>query len=513
MAITSGDAEAAIFDAHLLLLDDEELTGRARKLIAERGAPAAAAWDAAVNELMARFSSLPDSYMRARAEDVRAVGDQVLGHIGPRVGPRPPLFTGASGVVVAVDLTPAQAASLDPGRVVGIALASGSPVSHASILARSLGIPAVVGVGDGILAVPDGTVVVVDGFTGTVVVEPTPPVAGHYRRQAALQRRQAADLLRHASLPAVTTDGERVTVGANITNHDDAVRAVQCGADGVGLLRTEILFLDRTTPPDEAEQATEYLSIAQALGGRRLTIRTLDVGGDKAVPYFALPTEANPFLGRRGLRVSLSYPEVFKEQLRAVVRTAMQYPVTVLFPMVSIVDELRLARNLLLEAAVEAGCEQGCLPSGMEAGAMAEVPAFALRAQVMVPLLDLISIGTNDLAQYVLAADRGNAGVASLANPLDPAVLQLISDVTEVAAGQARVAVCGEIAGDPLAAVLLVGLGVRELSVTPKAIPAVKHALRGVSVARAEALAELALECDSPAAVRGLLVDPPSALR
>jgi multiphosphoryl transfer protein len=504
VAATAGEAEAAIFDAHLLLLDDEQLAGRAQEVIEEQATPAAEAWDSVINEVAARFSDLPDPYTRARANDVRAVGDQVMGQLSaPLTAP----CAGAAGVVVADDLTPAQAANLDPARVVGVAMASGSPVSHASILARSLGIPAVVGVGDSILAVADGTTIVVDGFTGTVVIDPAPELAEHYRKEAAVRRRRAAELLEHASVPAVTTDGERVNVCANISNLDEALRALQCGADGVGLLRTEFLFLDRPTPPDEAEQAAEYLAIAQALGGRRLTIRTLDIGGDKAVPYFPLPTEANPFLGRRGLRLSLCYPEVFRAQLRAIVGTAMQFPVTVLFPMVTTVDELRSARGLLFAAAAEAGCAPGALPSGMEIGAMAEVPAFVLRARAMAPLVDFISIGTNDLTQYVLAAERGNADVASVADPLDPAVLHLIGGLTQAAAGQARVAVCGEIASDPLAAKLLVGLGVRELSMTPRAIPAVKHALRSMSARRAHDVAERALQCDSAATVRALLVD------
>jgi phosphocarrier protein FPr len=282
---------------------------------------------------------------------------------------------------------------------------------------------------------------------------------------------------------------------------------VRHGADGVGLLRTEFLFLDRAQPPGEDEQLEAYLSIADALGGRRLTVRTLDVGGDKPVAYLPTATEANPFLGRRGLRLSLHQPDIFKQQLRALVRAGMQHPISVLFPMVTTIDELRTARGLLTDAAAEVGCPAGELPPGFEVGAMAEVPAFALHARAAVPLIDLISIGTNDLTQYTLAAERGNVDVAALADPLDPAVLHLISQVANAATARARVAVCGEIAADPAAAALLIGLGVLELSMTPRAIPAVKDAIRSTSANKAKQLATLALHRDSAASVRALLSD------
>jgi phosphocarrier protein FPr len=294
---------------------------------------------------------------------------------------------------------------------------------------------------------------------------------------------------------------------ANIASREDALGAVRHGADGVGLLRTEFLFLDRSLPPDEEEQVDAYLSIAEALDGKRLTVRTLDIGGDKPVAYLPASTEANPFLGRRGLRLSLQQPEMFKQQLRALVRTGMQHPISVLFPMVTTVDELRAARALLSEAAAEVGCPAGHLPSGFEVGAMAEVPAFALNARAAVAIVDLISIGTNDLTQYALAAERGNAGVAALADSLDPAVLHLIAHIASAATAKTKVAVCGELAADPVAAALLVGLGVRELSMSPRAIPAVKDAIRSMSLGKAKQLAALALHRDSAASVRALLSD------
>ena len=405
------------------------------------------------------------------------------------------------------DLTPTQAARLDPSTVLGIVTADGSPLSHGAILARALGIPAVVGAGHDVLAVPDGTTILVDGTEGVVVIDPDPSVNMHYRGKADAQRQHADNLLAAANRPSITSDGVPIEVLANIASLDDAVQAVRHGADGIGLLRTEFLFLDRPQPPSEDEQLDAYLSIADALGGRRLTVRTLDVGGDKPVPYLPTALEANPFLGRRGLRLSLHQPDIFKQQLRALVRAGMQHPIAVLFPMVTTIDELRAARVLLGEAAAEVGCPAGELPTGFEVGAMAEVPAFALHARAAVPLVDLVSIGTNDLTQYTLAAERGNADVAALADPLDPAVLHLISEVANAATARARVAVCGELAADPVAAALLIGLGVRELSMNPRAIPAVKDAIRSTSANKAKQLAALALHRDSAASVRALLSD------
>ena len=504
VAGAAGEREAEIFDAHLLLLDDDELVGTALQLIVERRVTAEHAWRLAVDALAGRFAQLADPYLQTRAGDVRAVGDQVLADLlGHVAGSTDTL----AGIVVADDLTPTQAARLDPSKVLGIVTAAGSPLSHGAILARALGIPAVVGAGHDVLDVPDGTTILVDGTDGVIVIDPDLIVCEQYRDKADGQRRHASTLLEAASRPAITTDGVAIEVLANIACRDDAIQAVRHGADGVGLLRTEFLFLDRAQPPSEDEQLEAYLSIADALGGRRLTVRTLDVGGDKPVPYLPTATEANPFLGRRGLRLSLHEPAMFKQQLRALVRAGMQHPVTVLFPMVTTIDELREARALLAEAAAEVGLPVGDLPLGFEVGAMAEVPGFALHARAAAALVDLLSIGTNDLTQYTLAAERGNADVAALADSLDPAVLHLISEVANAATARARVAVCGELASNPAAAALLVGLGVRELSMTPRAIPAVKHAIRSTSANKAKQLAALALHRDSAASVRALLGD------
>jgi phosphocarrier protein FPr len=347
-------------------------------------------------------------------------------------------------------------------------------VSHAAILARSLGIPAVIGAGEDILDVADGTIVVVDGSAGTVVVDPDSETLAAYAARAEAQRARSEILVAAASSPAITANGVRVEVAANIGSPADAALATRSGADSIGLLRTEFLFLDRRRPPSEDEQLTAYRAIAAELGGRRLTIRTLDAGGDKPLPYLPGGLSASP-LGCRGIRLSLREPELFRVQLRAIVRLAREHPVTVLFPMVTTVAELSEARRLLGEVA------GGVLPDGLQVGVMVEVPAFALQASAAVDLVDLFSIGTNDLTQYTLAADRGDQSVAHLADPRHPAVRQLISEVANAARHRVRVAVCGEMAADPANTALLLGLGVRELSVSPPAVPAVKDAVRSSS--------------------------------
>ena len=502
VARATSEHNAAIFDAHLLLLDDDELVDAALGQIDERGVGAEQAWQHAVDAVADRFGSLTDPYLRARADDVRSVGQQVLAGLA---GVEAIETSAAQGVVVVADLSPAAAAGLDPARVTAIVTAHGSPVSHGAILARALGIPMVVAAGTEVLAIQDGTTLVVDGSTGTVVVDPSADVVADYVDRARAEQRRADALLQAAAEPAVTIDGVSVQVAANIASSDDAAMAVRNGADSIGLLRSEFLFLDRREPPDEEEQVAAYLAIIDALGGRRLTVRTLDVGGDKSVPYLRREAEANPFLGCRGIRLSLVQPELFSAQLRALVRVGQQHPVSVLFPMVSTVGEVRDARRLLHEAATHVGLPTGELPLGFEVGVMVEVPSLALHAAAVAPLVDLFSIGTNDLTQYTLAAERGNAGVTALADPLDPAVLRLLAAVTAAAGDRARVAVCGELAADTAATALLVGLGVDELSVGSAAIPAVKDAIRGVEMPSALQLAAEALTLDSAGAVRALL--------
>lgn len=490
----AGDEQsAAIFDAHLLLLDDEEISQEVRAGI-EGGASAISAWKTALHRVEAEWAQLDDPYMKARAADVRAVSNQVLRQLlgaGPEIASR-------QGILVAADLTPNDIAHLDTGLVAGIATAHGSPTSHAAILARALGIPAVVGAGTSVLDVPDGTELIVDGSDGSVLIDPSADTVAAYRARAdELIARETAARDR-AREPAATTDGVRIEVAASIGSSSDVDALADCGADAVGVLRTEFFFMDRAQPPSVSEQEAEYRRIAEALNGRRLTVRTLDLGGDKPIDYLPMPQEANPFLGVRGIRLSLRHPEVLQQQLTAIVRVAADYLVAVMFPMITAVSELDQALELLAGV-----CHaQGARPPQLEVGIMVEVPAVAINAAAFTPRVDFFSIGTNDLAQYALATERGNESVAHLADALDPGVLRLIESVAVAAGGGTRVAVCGELAADLVAVPILVGLGVDELSVNRFAVPGVKDEVRRWAQTDAAALAAEAITLESAAAVR-----------
>jgi phosphoenolpyruvate-protein kinase (PTS system EI component) len=357
----------------------------------------------------------------------------------------------------------------------------------------------IVGAGPTVLSIPDGTVVAVDGGTGEFVVDPPKDVRHQFQARVATHARRQRKAQDRAKDPAVTCDGVTVSVGANIGSVDDARAAAAHGADFAGLIRTEFLFLGRHDAPDVEEQLAVYRKIAESLDGRRITLRTLDVGGDKPLEFLPTLAEVNPYLGVRGIRLSLAHPELLADQLLAMVRLAQQTPVSVMFPMIATLDELFTARELL-DAAIDRA--SGGRPAGLQVGMMVEVPAAALKAKAFARHVDFMSIGTNDLTQYALAADRNNDAVASIGDTFDPGLLQLVRATCRGAAGQASVSVCGEFAADERAAGLLIGLGVDALSVTPPAIPATKEAVRAVDSRSARRLAEEVLTADSAAAVR-----------
>jgi multiphosphoryl transfer protein len=501
VAARAGDYSAAIFDAHLLFLDDEALLRPARHAIFDDGKNAAEAWHEAAEAVAAQYRSLDDEYMQARAEDLTGVARQVVAAL---TGATASGTIAAAGIVVAEDLTPADTASLDRQLALGIATATGSPTSHSAILARSLGIPAAVGLGEALLGVPEGGELLLDGDAGTVYVDPDAGLAAEYEQQAAAREEAARSARAVAAEPAVTRDGRRIEVVANVGSPEDVPTAIENGAEGVGLLRTEFLFLERDAMPTEDEQVAAYTSIAKALQGRPLILRTLDVGADKPLPYLPQRPEANPFLGVRGIRLALEQPELLETQLRAVVRTAADYPLKVMFPMVATIEEYRQARALLAE--VGGGRE-------LDVGVMIEVPAAALAAEQFAPEVDFFSLGTNDLTQYTMAAERGNAAVAGLADGLHPSLLRLIRIVAEAANEQGKWAgVCGELASDPAAVPVLVGLGITELSANGPAIPAVKQAVRAIDAETARQLAEAALELSSADQVRRLVAGETPAL-
>jgi phosphocarrier protein FPr len=489
----TGEADAAVFHAHLMLLDDPELLGHAHELI-DAGHGAARAWDTANRDVEQAFADLDDPYLRARAADVRAVGDQVLrALLGIDTG-----LDSVAGILVADDLTPGQVADLDPELVRGIVLASGSPTSHAAILARAKRIPMLVAAGATAHAIADGAAVVVDAEAGRLLVEPDADQLATYRDRLSARERTVARAQAAAARPAITQDGLTVAVLANIGSVDDAKAAAYAHADGVGLVRTEFLFQSRSEPPTVAEQVEVYRAICEPFAERRVVFRTLDAGGDKPLPFAAVGREANPFLGVRGIRLSLRDEALLLGQLQAICAVASDAAVSVMFPMVSTVEEVRRARALVAEAC------GGPLPDGLQVGIMVEVPAVALKSAAFAAEVDFFSIGTNDLTQYALAAERGNPALASLADALDPGVLRLVAELCR-GAGDVPVSVCGEVASDPLAIPLLLGLGVRSLSVAAPAVAEVKQAVRAVELSGAQRLAAEALTAPDATAVRELV--------
>jgi multiphosphoryl transfer protein len=495
LAQQAGPHQARIFDAHLMLLEDEELLADVRRRL-DSGTDAVTACTGAVAAVEQQWAQLPDPYLRARAEDVRAVGAQLLAALTGTAA----VTVSGPGILVADELTPGQVAELDGAGLDGIVLAFGSPSSHASILARARGIPALVGADPGVLELPEGSVLAIDGATGELVLDPPEATVALFRSRAAELAARGSRDRAAAARPACTVDGTGIEVAANLGSVADALAAAANGADSAGLVRTEFLFLHRDAAPDRTEQAAQYLAIAQAMPGCRITLRTLDAGADKPLSYLPVPAEDNPYLGQRGIRVSLQRPELLSEQLAAFCEVARHAPVSVLFPMVSTVSELRDARQVL-----DAAAGQGGLPAGLRVGMMVEVPAAALKIARFLPYLDFISIGTNDLTQYTLAAERGNAAVAALSDPLDPGVLSLIDHVCRTAAGRLPVAVCGESAADELAIPVLIGLGVAELSVSARSVPAVKARVRTLELDRCRALAQSALDAEDAASVRKLV--------
>jgi phosphocarrier protein FPr len=493
------DYQAAIFDAHLLFLQDPTVLDAVHQRIWIHQLNAEAAWKAVVDEIIAKCHTLEDSYQRARAADVADIRDRVL-H----------LLTGSAlssfilstpSILVAPDLSPSDVMQLDPHQVVGICTARGGVTAHSAILARALGIPAVVGVGPALLRVAAGTLLALDGQSGKVWIKPDHVAVLQQQRAAWLISQQKTRANRQQ--PAITRDGHRIAVVANIRGIHDVPIAVECGAEGVGLLRTEFLYLHRVTAPAEEEQLAAYHSIATALGTRPLIIRTLDVGGDKRLSYLNLPVEANPFLGWRGIRLCLDYPALLKTQLRAILRASPTHQMKILFPMISSVAEVRRAKEILHAVQIELRHAEIPFDESMEVGIMVEVPSAVMVADQLAAEVDFFSIGTNDLSQYAMAADRTNTQVASLADALHPAVLRLIHHTVQAAhAAGIWVGVCGELTGDPLATPILLGMGVDELSINPSAIPSIKQQVRQLTMTEATALAQTVVNLHAAEAVR-----------
>ncbi|MBD2247035.1 phosphoenolpyruvate--protein phosphotransferase [Nostoc sp. FACHB-888] len=500
-----GDAEAAIFDAQLLFLEDPVLLEAAKERIFEHHINAEAAWQAVVDEVATSYRTLEDSYLQERVDDVVDVGQRVLRLLGGNVPAS--LHLEEPAILVTTDLTPSDTARLDPKKVLGICTTSGSATSHSAIIARTLGIPAVLGVDAQVLHLADSTLMALDGETGRAWVEPESHILDLLAAKQSAWQAAQQEARSTAHQPAITRDGRQVSVFANIGSINDVQVAVASGAEGVGLLRTEFLYLDRTSAPTEEEQLEVYQAIAQVLDNRPLIIRTLDVGGDKPLPYLRVGfPEANPFLGWRGIRFCLDHLDLFKTQLRAILRASVGHQIKIMLPMIASVTEVRAAKVILGEVQAELNQAGISFDAGMKVGIMVEVPAAVAIADQLAAEVDFFSIGTNDLSQYVMASDRTNPRVVNLVDALHPAVLRMVQQTIQAAhTAGISVGLCGELAADILATPILLGLGLDELSVNPQSIPGVKQAIARLSIVESEAIVASALQQDSAVHVRELM--------
>lgn len=482
MTTTVGKHEGEVFAAHKLMVQDPSLVEAVFDDIENNCASAEAAVEKAAETIASMFAAIDDEYMRERAADVKDIAKRLL-----RILQGNEEEVKYAGILVAPDLLPSDTASIDFASVSGFITALGGKTSHSSILARAAGLSAVVGVGDVIEKLANGDMVIVDGHLGVVLVNPEESLIQEYRDRMQKEKERAAFLAEAGHLPSVTVDGHHIEVASNIGTPADMTKIIAAGADGVGLFRTEFLFLDKTSVPTEEEQVESYRAVLSAMPDKKIVIRTLDAGGDKQLPFIGGLTEANPALGLRAIRLCMVYKDIFKTQLRALLRAGVVGKLHIMFPMIATLDELLAAKALLKEVADELSAEGIEHKKDIPVGIMIEVPAAAVIADVLAEEVDFFSIGTNDLVQYTMAADRMNEHVAWLSDYFQPPVVRLIANVAKAAQAHGKwVGMCGEMAGDHLATPLLVGLGLTELSMNSRAVPVVKNLVRQLNVKQAE---------------------------
>ena len=497
-----GPEEAAIFEAHMQIAQDPSLSDGIKSLVESGHTNVVAATAQTIETFANIFLGMEDPYMRERGADIKDIGDRLMRNM---LGMNPRGLSHISGevILVAQDLAPSDTASLDKNVVKGIVTAAGGPTSHAAIMARTLEIPAVMGVGD-IESFVDGDKAVVLGTDGIVEINPSDADWAEYTNQAAAFQEELKRLRESANLEATTTDGHYVELFGNIGKAKDAKNALTMGAQGIGLYRTEFLYMENDELPAEDVQFEEYKKVAQDMKGKPVIIRTMDIGGDKELKCLDLPSEMNPFLGYRAIRISLNRPDIFKVQLRALLRASAFGDIHIMYPMIASVEEVKQANAMLDECKEELTAEGKEFNKDIKVGIMIEVPAAAVISPILAKYVDFFSIGTNDLCQYTLAVDRMNEAIGSLYQPLHPGVIRLIKHVIDASHEQGKfTGMCGELASDPVATMILLGLGLDEFSMTASSIPLIKNILRSVSKAECEEVANKALTMDTAEEITG----------
>lgn len=493
-----GASEGSIFDAHLLVLEDRTLIDEVVRMINTQKVNAEFAFHTVAERYAATLAAIEDDYLRERATDMRDVTTRVLNNLMGQQDQIDLRHLSEPCIVISHDLTPSVTAQMDRSKVIGFATDIGSKTSHTAIMARSLRIPAVVGLKGASEQLQTGQYALLDGFNGIVIIDPTDQTLFEYgqliRKQVTLQEKLRDILLK----PAVTLDGHRIFLSANIEQPSDAEAVIANGAEGVGLFRTEYLFINRDSLPTEEEQYEAYRNVAEALKPHPVVMRTFDLGGDKFLSSLQVPAEMNPFLGWRAIRFCLQERDVFRGQLRAILRASAHGNIKMMYPMICGLDELNQANALVEEYKAELRGEGVAFDEHLEIGAMIEIPSAALIADSLARRLKFFSIGTNDLIQYTLAVDRMNEKIAHLYEPTHPAIIRLIKATVDAARrNKIPVSICGEMAGDPVLTPLLMGLGIDELSVAPPVVPQIKFMIRRLKLSEAQALAEFALNSES----------------
>ena len=502
-----GEEKAAIFEGHLMILEDEELEEEIIDYLRSNHVNAAVAANVVIDQQVAILSEIDDEYLKERAGDIRDIGNRLIKNIlGMHIVDLGEINEEA--ILVAYDLTPSETAQLNLDKVLGFVTDIGGRTSHTSIMARSLELPAIVGTNNVTELVNTGDFLILDALNNVVYVNPSQE---DIQRLKALQAKLAdekAELAKLKDLPALTLDGHRVDVVANIGTIRDIEGAERNGAEGVGLYRTEFLFMDRDQLPTEEEQFIAYKDVVEAMNGNLVILRTMDIGGDKELPYLDLPKEMNPFLGWRAIRIALDRREILNAQLRAVLRASAYGRLAVMFPMIISVEEIRELKSVIEELKVELRNEGKAFDENIQIGVMVETPSAAVNAKFLAKEVDFFSIGTNDLTQYTLAVDRGNELISHLYNPMSPSVLSLIKQVIDASHTEGKwTGMCGELAGDERATVLLLGMGLDEFSMSAISVPRIKKLIRNVNYQDAKLLAEKALQQPTAAEIERLVID------